>query len=102
MGEAHQLRTGFDRNPEAVARATGEHGDGRRWGQSLASSVRGALSVGGEVPTDAPGDPRGGILNGIPGQVRVSGGRLNLGTRPSRDSRIVGMAQQARHATSGV
>ena len=38
MGEVHQLLTGFDRNPEAVARATGEHGDGRRWGQSLASS----------------------------------------------------------------
>ena len=92
MGEAHQLGTGFDRNPEAVARATWRARRRPTVG-SVPRVVRGALSVGGEVPTDAPGDPRGGILNGIPGQVRVSGGRLNLGTRPSRDSRIVGMAQ---------
>ena len=35
--EVHQLLTGFDRNPEAVARVTGERGDGGRRGQSLAS-----------------------------------------------------------------
>ena len=41
--------------------------------------MRDALTVGGEVPADAPGDSRRGVLDRVPGQVRISGGRLHLG-----------------------
>ena len=39
----------------------------------------GASSVGRDVPADAPGDSRRGVLDRVPRQMRVSGGRLNLG-----------------------
>ena len=32
----------------------------------------------GEIPADAPGDPRCGVLNGIPRQASVPRGRLHL------------------------
>ena len=32
-----------------------------------------------QVPADAPGDPRRGILDRIPSEMRISGGRLDLG-----------------------
>ena len=38
-----------------------------------------AAPVWVEVPADTAGDPRGGVLDGISGQVRVSGSGLNLG-----------------------
>jgi len=75
-GEAHQLLTRFGRSPQAVARVLGEDGDGRRRGQSLESS--GALLAGDEVPADAPGDPRRGVLDRVPREMSVPRGRLHL------------------------
>ena len=33
--------------------------------------------VNRQVPADAPGDPRGGVLDGIPSKVSIPRGRLN-------------------------
>ena len=33
----------------------------------------------GDIPADAPGDPRRGVLDRIPGKVSVPGGGLHLG-----------------------
>ena len=45
---------------------------------SFARFVSSALAVGGEVPADTSGDPRRGVLDGVPGKVRVPGCRLHL------------------------
>ena len=45
---------------------------------SVCKVVRDALTVGREVPADAPGDPCRGVLDRVPRQMRVAGGRLHL------------------------
>ena len=38
-----------------------------------------ALLAGDGGSANGPGNPRRGVLDGIPGKVRVTGGRLHLG-----------------------
>ena len=47
--------------------------------RSIAGVVRDGLPAGRQVPADAPRDPCGGGLDRVPRQVRISGGRLDLG-----------------------
>ena len=56
-----------------------------RWAQEfsgrsscLYNVANNALSARGEVPADASGDPGRGVLDGISGQVRIAGGRVDL------------------------
>ena len=49
------------------------------FGQGSGAIWKGASTLlGGEIPADAPGDPCRGVLDRIPRQVRIPGGRLNL------------------------
>ena len=40
--------------------------------------VNEALAVGRQVPADAPSDPGSGVLDRVPGEMRVPRGRLHL------------------------
>jgi len=50
----------------------------RRSERAVVSVVKGARSIGGEVPVDAPADPRRGGPDRIPRQMRVARGRPHL------------------------
>ena len=51
----------------------------RRPGKAVARCARrSSTMLRGEVRADAARDPRRGVLDRVPGQVRISGGRLHL------------------------
>ena len=89
----------IDRDTEAVVKALGEDGDGGQRG-SVPNVAKDALTVGGEVPADASGDPRGGVLNGIPGKMRVPGCGLHLGVTEQLPNHREAFAQ--RQGAAGV
>ena len=69
----------------------------RRPDRAVARRVRrSSTMLRGEIPADAPGDPRGGVLDGIPRQVRVAGGRLHLGMAQQLPDHREALAQGER------
>ena len=68
---------------------------------SSLGGVFGALS-GSQALADAPGDPRRGGLDGIPGKVGISGRRLNLGVTEQLADHREALAQGQRPRSKAV
>ncbi len=59
-------------HPETVIEVLGEVSNGGQRGP-VPGVVRVACVIGSQALADAPGDPGSGVLDRIPGKVRVSG-----------------------------
>ena len=69
----------------------------RRPGRAVARRVRrSSTMLRGEIPADAPGDPCCGGLDRVARQVRISGGRLDLGVAQQFPDHREALAQGQR------